>query len=91
MSCNSFLVDISRNDFIDAEYCALLGKGNTSHGYCKRSEWPPPFSWARYMAQGSGLSKVVQCIQDNSHFKDLKAGYISQIRFPIGGEGVTCH
>jgi len=42
-----------RNDFIEAEYCALLGKGNTSHGYCKRTEWPPPFSWARYIPRDS--------------------------------------
>ena len=32
------------------------------------------------MVQGSGLSKVVWCIQDKSHFKDLKAGYVSQIK-----------
>jgi len=53
--CDDILRDCPeffRDDFIDAEYCALLGKGNTSHGYCKRSEWPPPFSWARYMVQG---------------------------------------
>ena len=58
-SRNSSLVDIYRNDFIEAEYCSLLGKENTSHGYCKRTKWPPPFSWARYIPRGSGLSKVV--------------------------------
>ena len=59
MSRNSSLVDISRNDFMEAEYCSLLGKENTSHGYCGRTKWPPPFSWARYIPRGSGLSKVV--------------------------------
>lgn len=44
---------------MEAEYCALLGKGNTSHGYCKRTDWPPPFSWVRYLQRGSGLCKVL--------------------------------
>ena len=44
---------------LEADYCALLGKENTSHGYCKRTEWPPPFSWARYILRDSGLSKLV--------------------------------
>jgi len=41
--------DFFRNDFPDAEYCSFAGKENTSHGYCRRREWPPPFAWARYV------------------------------------------
>ena len=46
---NSSLVGNCRDDFANAEYCALLGSGNTSHGYCKRADWPPPFFYARYL------------------------------------------
>lgn len=51
MNRNSSLVDncSGDNQFVNAEYCALLGSGNTSHGYCKRIDWPPPFFYARYL------------------------------------------
>lgn len=38
-----------RNDFPDAEYCSTSGKETTSHGFCRRSGWPSPFLWARYI------------------------------------------
>ena len=46
---NRSIVDIFRDDFVNAEYCALLGEGNTSHGYCKRTNWPRPYFYARYL------------------------------------------
>lgn len=50
--CSQILRDCPnffRNDSRDAEFCAILGTETTTHGYCKRTEWPPPFSWARYV------------------------------------------
>lgn len=50
--CSEILRDCPaffRDDLLDAEFCAILGTENTTHGYCKRTEWPAPFSWARYV------------------------------------------
>ncbi|CAH3149637.1 unnamed protein product [Pocillopora meandrina] len=52
--CSEILRDCPnffRDDLREAEFCAILGTGNTSHGYCKRTEWPAPFSWIRYVSE----------------------------------------
>lgn len=49
MNCNSFFVDIYRNDFMEVEYCVFLGKGNISYGYCKCIDWFLFFSWVCYL------------------------------------------
>ena len=37
--------------FIEAEACALMAEGETSHGFCDQKEWPPPFQSIDYLGQ----------------------------------------
>ncbi|KAL9963462.1 hypothetical protein ACROYT_G026973 [Oculina patagonica] len=38
-----------RDHFIGAEYCSSLVEGDSSHGFCDRTEWPSPFYWLKYL------------------------------------------
>lgn len=40
------------------EYCSILGKGNTTHGYCDRKDWSEPFLWLKYIGK-SMLKKIL--------------------------------
>ncbi|XP_048588155.1 uncharacterized protein LOC116611634 [Nematostella vectensis] len=54
--CQSFCYDISVKcpALLNTVYgpwlsgCELLASGNTSHGYCRTSSWPPPMAWLKW-------------------------------------------
>lgn len=52
----------------EAEFCAILGTGNTSHGYCKRTEWPAPFSWIRYVSGQFQTFKALKAATKGYYF-----------------------
>lgn len=56
--CRSVCNDIQREcpdyfgeNYLSAEMCALFAPGNTSHGFCDRTEWPEPFFWLTYLGE----------------------------------------
>lgn len=45
--------DFFREDFAVVEYCSFAGTENSSHGFCRRKDWPPPFFWTRFVLESN--------------------------------------
>lgn len=46
--------------FIEAEACAFMAEGETSHGFCDQKEWPPPFQWIDYLGPTTTPTKALK-------------------------------